>query len=271
MSNDSSGGVSHRMAEARQSNPEGGGVSISNIGLIFAGVPAVVALIKVSIVSGGEMDTLWAITSNLDVPAAFLGTIAPLVPVYAVALGAILFSRAIRSARHGKVEPAVFIFAIVGLMVGGNLLSITQLALTVVIFAFILLLSLFLKSRNHGLPKEAPNMAFGALVIIGVAVSALSPDTLWLPVERIQLEGRERPLTAYVLSESSDYITTLKWRSTLVEKHPVTEVQGRTFCESETRESGPFGGVLPQTLTTVPMYSLLVDVERAQAEPCELW
>lgn len=218
-----------------------------DVSVIFAVAPFAFVAIRILFYSGGDFTLMRAITSNIDIAAAVLGTVLPVLPIGVFfAIDAVLWDRRPRPLTWTAIRrrPAIPILA----------------ALTVVWFflvgpwpfAQLYLLALFVgaaaaalisRARRRSDRRRAGGEAsqgsgenrrgtFLMVNLVGAAAMLIVlPAGLWLPEEEIGLRDGDR-FQGYVLDMTQEWATLVDDTDAGPELRyiPTPDVQTRTAC-----------------------------------------
>ena len=233
---------------------------VSPVGLLL------ISVVRLLIVADYNPVTASAIVSSGGYVNTLLGTIIPLVPIFAPYLALLLLF-------FNRVMPAILTFLAVAFMspvvitrhsalhlAGKDWSVITHRALIVVIimvflaalFAFCLIIE-FMGLGFYVTIRSAATVAAIALIpfIARLYPFPLSNDFYaglikqpWLPAETITLSSGQE-LIGYVLSDSGSVVTVLNDRSRTIYYYPADRVAGQQICQIERR---------PPTQPLIPLF-----------------
>ena len=204
--------------------------------ILIPAVPAVVALFKLLRVAQGDDATLKTLLSTLDVPAAFLGSLAPALPLICVVFFAFVAFKALSGSEGDAAGLPGFVYSLAGTacFLTALFLPLSYVALLIVLpLVGVAIHAIFHPRRmelRRTLVSEVRSSNF-VFVAAGfpLLITIFGSGSMWLPAEHLHIEG-EQPRVGYVLKVEDGLHTILYKDSTEVVRIPQDKVEHRIIC-----------------------------------------
>jgi hypothetical protein len=188
-------------------------------------IPFIVVFLRVSVVSHFELSSAQVIVRDVAPVPLVLGTLLPLVPTVAAAIGTLVLWFVVRRPSTHRLVTAWLTLLAIALF---TFLDWRILAILVVAFGLSALVSWQLGIRWMTFWRTAAALVAG-VVLPATAIFATLSDRPWLPAERITTAS-EQVIVGYVLSESLVWTTILSDRDRKVTRVRNADVKGRVIC-----------------------------------------
>jgi hypothetical protein len=191
-------------------------------------IPFIVVFLRVSVVSLFDIDTAQVIVRDVAPVQLVLGTLLPLVPTVAAAIGVLVLWFVVQ---HPSGRPTVTIWLILVAAALFTFLDWTMLSVLLVLVGIAAAVSWRVRVQWKTFWRLASG--FVAVVVLpAVAIFATLSDPPWLAAERITNASGE-VVIGYVLSESLVWTTILSDEDREVTRVRNTEVKQRVVCTTD--------------------------------------
>ena len=221
----------------------------SDITLLIAVLPIVVAALRIWLFSGGDTAVFLTLLRTLDITAVLVGTGALMIPTLLMILLVIVVTdwKAREYLGEKMAQSSWYIWAV--LIVGIVLLyTASWWAYVGMGIVAIFLLLVFLITRywpwgssnvlDRVMSRKGSTTRPDSLttLVSTLAVFLMAPTSMWLPLERIGIQDRD-PTSGYVLETDSEWTTILTGKGTKVEVIRSGQVESREICDSNFKGS----------------------------------
>ncbi|SCE65573.1 hypothetical protein GA0074696_0045 [Micromonospora purpureochromogenes] len=228
---------------------------VAQLALALTLIPAVVAAVRVYVVSNGDEVVLKSVAASLNVQALMLGTYLPVLPMILIVAGFTALSRSGTQLRErfGDSQALTMIY---GTMLVGLLLLDLIYAIAIAVLFLLELNALRRRwiraNRERGAGQEGqedreawrkrirndlkgllfqiegPGGRRAALLAIGLLL--VMWEGMWLPANVIGLKGKAWPETAFIIGQTDELTTLLYEDSAAVRTVPTADVVTRIPC-----------------------------------------
>ena len=202
-----------------------------HLALFVAVVPIGLALIRVALLSDFDVTTAKAVLQSLSPVEVILGTLVDVGPYLLFAVGVALLVVGLRKRARGLYALSVIAGGLLSLVV---LLNSQMWVAAVLLVTTLAALAVYVWERPTQ-RQSTVGFLFVLLIAAPVLTAWLVGSSSWLPEERIAVEGREEPVTGFVLDAGFVWTTVLVPADDRVIQLRTENVRTRTLCGEHAR------------------------------------